>query len=176
ARPGAVEEADRVQGAERQLAIGARESVQEHPPRRHVSQPADQHVLECGQPADQVELLEDQRELAAREPELARVAPDVAIGDGDRAVIGAREAGEAPEGGRLAGAARSEHRHELARPHGERDPGVSPQPRLSSGRTFSPKSRMFLTASACGREPNWKRPTRTPTPSSRAWARISRTT
>src|SRR5262249_18147979 len=50
------------------------------------------------------------------------------------------------------------------------------QLRLSAGRTFSPKSRMFFWASAWGREPNWKSPTRTPTPSSRAWPWISRTT
>src|SRR5262249_633125 len=50
------------------------------------------------------------------------------------------------------------------------------QPRLSAGRTFSLKRRMFFRASAWGREPNWKRPTRTPTPSSRAWPWISRTT
>ena len=36
-------------------------------------------------------------------------------------------------------------------------------------------SSMFLTASACGRLPNWNSPMSTPAPSSRIWARISRT-
>src|SRR5262249_9854065 len=50
------------------------------------------------------------------------------------------------------------------------------QARLSTGKTFSAKRRMFFCASAWGREPNWKSPTSTPTPSSRAWPWISRTT
>ena len=85
AGPGAVDEADGVQAAERQLAVRAREAARDHAPGGHVGQAADQHVLERGQPADQIELLEDQRELAAREPELSRTLPDVAAGDGDRA-------------------------------------------------------------------------------------------
>ena len=69
----------------RQPAVRAREAARDHAPGGHVGQAADQHVLERGQPADQIELLEDQRELAAREPELSRTLPDVAAGDGDRA-------------------------------------------------------------------------------------------
>src|SRR5207253_7951665 len=123
ARAGPVEEADRVQASKRQLAIGTGEGAQAHAPRRHLGQAADLHVLQRGQPADQVELLEDQRQLSARQAELARALPDVAPGDVDRAAVGSREPGEAAKEGGLARAARAEYRDELTGPHREGDLG-----------------------------------------------------
>src|SRR5262249_43626298 len=122
-RPGAVDETDGVQAPERQLPIAPLEAAQDHAPRRHVGQAADQHVFERRQPADQIELLKDQRELAAGRSKLARVPPDVAPHDADRAGVGSRETSEAPEERRLAGAAGPEHGHELAGSDGERHVG-----------------------------------------------------
>src|SRR5205807_8235020 len=61
ARVCAVEQADRVEAAQRELTIGAGEPTHQHPPRRHPRQPADEDVLDRGQAPDEIELLEDQR-------------------------------------------------------------------------------------------------------------------
>src|SRR5262249_47897542 len=54
--------------------------------------------------------------------------------------------------------------------------GDAPNHRLSSGRTFSAKSRMFLHARSCGMLPKWSSAMKIPTPSSRVCALISRVT
>jgi len=71
-------------------------------------------------PPDEVELLEDERDVAPCHPELAPGdAADIASMDEDLARIRPGEAGEASEQRRLAGPARAEHRDELPRPHVE---------------------------------------------------------
>ncbi len=122
ARVRAVQQADRVEAAQRELTIGAGEPTHQHPPRRHPRQPADEDVLDRGQAPDEIELLEDQRDIAARPAQCVTLA-DLATVDADRAVIRRGEAGEATEQRRLAGAARTEHGDEFSGAHRERHSG-----------------------------------------------------
>jgi len=84
-RPG--READRIHHRSARLPIGARERSRDHAHAGTWARRPTSTFLERGQPADQVELLEDQRELAARQAQLARALPDVAAGDVDRPVV-----------------------------------------------------------------------------------------
>src|SRR5207245_10049139 len=103
ARVRAAHQPDRVEAAQPDLTIGAGQPTHQHPPRHHPRQPADEDVLDRGQAPDEIELLEDQRDVAAR-PAKHVTAPDLATVDADRAVIRRRETGEATEQRRLAGA------------------------------------------------------------------------
>src|SRR5262249_57548218 len=79
---GLVEEADGVETPERLLAIRLHEAAGEDSPRRHGGETPGQHVLEAAQPPNEVELLEDHRDLAPRPTHIAPAeAADVASVD-----------------------------------------------------------------------------------------------
>ena len=65
-RVGSVHEPHGVETGERDLAIGAGEAPQQHAPGGQGCKAAGQDILHGGEPPDQVELLEDERDVAPR--------------------------------------------------------------------------------------------------------------
>ena len=115
ARVRPVEESHGVQTAERELAVGTSEAPQEHAPGRHDGEASRQHVLQRREPADQVELLEDQRDALPGRRSSRRLILRMSRPPSDTDPASAvGEPGQAAEERRLAGAARPEHGDELA--------------------------------------------------------------
>ena len=114
--------ADPIERGERQLPVPLRETAQHHAPGRHFTEAADQDVVQCAQSPDQIELLEDQTNFAARDRQLAAAeVPDGMLAQKDLAAVGLRETRDASKQCGLAGAAGTEYRDDLARCHLEGD-------------------------------------------------------
>jgi len=96
------------------------------------------------EPANQVELLEDQRDLAPCDAYLpSGRSTDIAPIDPGATGVRRGESSEATEQGRLPRAARAEHRHDLARLHRERDARECPHAvRIRLGDALDPDHRL----------------------------------
>jgi hypothetical protein len=92
------------------------ETTEHHAPGRHIAKAAHQHVIERAQSPDQIELLKDQTNFAARFRQLAAVeGPDGVLAEEDLPAVGLGKARDASEQSRLARAAGAEDRNNLAR-------------------------------------------------------------
>jgi hypothetical protein len=112
--------------------VGRIEPPSQGPPARGMRQATEHGVLDHGETAQEIELLEDESDAGARAPESLRIGPghrdaahlDLARGRGDEPV-------EAPEQRGLARPARADQRHELPPPDIEIDPVQRPRaPRI----------------------------------------------
>ena len=108
-------EPDTSQARLRERPVAAFEAPQQDSPGRRVAEPPGQHVLFGGQAAHEVELLENEADLAAGQPQLAPAQigrpPSREL---DAALRGLDELRQAAEERRLAGAARAEDHHHFS--------------------------------------------------------------
>src|SRR5690606_19703625 len=119
--------------------LGRGEGLRQAPPERHRPETARQHVGQHRQAADEIELLEDEADLAAGPPDAARQPPavlDLAAEDSHTArrpfALAEGEPGEMAKQRRLARARRPDQRHHLALADRERDV-VERRRRLAEG-------------------------------------------
>src|SRR5262245_46067750 len=111
-----IREAHRRKGVSRPLHIILSEGADHHPPQWRCRKSASENIVEGGQAANQVELLEDDAHLASRLRQGASAqAVEAPSTDFYAPAIRFGEPGKATEQGSLAGAARTDHGNEFAR-------------------------------------------------------------
>ncbi len=112
APPCILGETNPLQAVSGEPVIGGTEPPQPAAPGRNMTKPTGENVIERGQPADQVELLEHHADLPALPAAQARDGCPVEL---HRADVGGKQPGQAAEQRRLARAAWSQHGNQLVR-------------------------------------------------------------